>query len=141
MRRGQSIPLKVGSSVTAEAILSAAVKKHSVFNKRFDCGVMHKLAFRYGSFVEHVPGTDPPEPFTLLRYKEMSRFGYSWIYLYLIPYANDFTNDSNDEEISMQSFDEVDQLPPVSWLDDLDCQKDLLLDSDDIGEPNVNQCR
>ena len=71
----------------------------------------------------------------------MARFGCSRIYLYLIPYANDFTTDSNDEEISSQSFDEIDQLSPVSWLDDLDCQKDLLLDSDDIGEPNVNQCR
>ena len=41
MRRGRSIPLKVGSSATAEAIFSTSVKKHSVFDKRFDCGVLY----------------------------------------------------------------------------------------------------
>ena len=43
------------------------------------------LVFKDGSEVETIPGTDPPEPFTLCRYKEVSGFGYSRIKLFLVP--------------------------------------------------------
>ena len=66
--------------------LAAATKKHGDFNRRFenDNGSNYMLAFKDGGDIEFIPGTDPPEPFTLQRYKEVSGFGYSRIYLYLL---------------------------------------------------------
>ncbi len=77
VKRGETIPLKVASSATAHVILAAAIKKQSDFNKHFDNGIIYVLVFKDGTDIEVIPGTDPPEQFTLLRYKEVSGFGYS----------------------------------------------------------------
>ena len=87
VKRGETIPLKISSTASAHTILAAATKKHGDFNRRFenDNGSNYMLAFKDGGDIEFIPGTDPPEPFTLQRYKEVSGFGYSRIYLYLLP--------------------------------------------------------
>ena len=90
------------------------------------------------SIVDSVPGTDPPEPFTLQKFKEVSGFGYSRIYLYLIP----DTDNSDDEEMDHDSLDDNDigQLPPVTWLNDLDFQQSVSIDSAISSEPSSSQC-
>ena len=85
IKRGETVPLKVPSTASAEDIRLAAVKKHTLFNSRFihsQCEYI--LAFKDGSEVKHIPGVGPEEPFTLRRYKEESGFGYARITLYLL---------------------------------------------------------
>ena len=43
----------------------------------------YRLLYKDGSCVLSIPSTSPPEPFTLLRYKEASGFGWSKIIFYL----------------------------------------------------------
>ena len=71
-----------------EGILKSAVEKHATFNKRFNRKFKYALVFKDGREVATIPGTDPEEPFTLDRYKEVSGFGYSQITLYLVPLVN-----------------------------------------------------
>jgi hypothetical protein len=66
IKLGDSLPLKVPAS--AKEILDAAVMKHATFNKRFNLKLEYALVFKDGTEVTTVPGTDPPEPFTLCRY-------------------------------------------------------------------------
>ena len=87
-------------------ILTAAIKKHSDFNKRFDNGENYAPVFKDSSCVEFIPGTDPPELFTLERYKEVSGYGYSQIFLYLSPDIN-----ATKRICSSGSEDERDELP------------------------------
>ena len=68
IKRGDSLPLKVPASSSAKEILDAAVMKHATFNKRFNSKLEYALVFKDGTEVTTVPGTDPPEPFTLCRY-------------------------------------------------------------------------
>jgi hypothetical protein len=106
VKRGETIPLKISSTASADTILAAATKKHGDFNRRFenDNGSNYMLAFKDGGDIEFIPGTDPPEPFTLQRYKEVSGFGYSRIYLYLLPIFHEADpdrlsiSDSEDEK-------------------------------------------
>ena len=93
MKRGDSLPLKVPASSTANDILNAAVEKHAAFNKRFNSKLKYLLVFKDGTEANTVPGTNPPEPFTLCRYKEISGFGYSQIRLCLVPLVNKRLND------------------------------------------------
>ena len=109
IKRGETIPLKVNSLATYDEIVVAAIKKHSDLNKRFDCATNYQLVFKDGSKVNFIPGTDPPESFVLQRYKELSGFGFSRIVLYLSPVS--YLSDISDE-----SPDESDNLPPVTWL-------------------------
>ena len=69
-------------------IRNAAVEKHAAFNKGFNFKIKYALVFKDGTEVKTIPGTCPPEPFTLCRYKEISGFGYSQIKLYLVPLFN-----------------------------------------------------
>ena len=68
IKRGDSLPLRVATLSTAKEILDTAVKKHATFNKRFNSKLEYVLVFKNGTEVTTVPGTDPPEPFTLCRY-------------------------------------------------------------------------
>ena len=68
IKRGDSLPLRVPASSSAKEILDAAVTKHATFNKRFNSKLEYVLVFKDGTEVTTVPGTDPPEPFTLHRY-------------------------------------------------------------------------
>lgn len=68
IKRGDSLPLKIPASSSAKDILDAAVTKHATFNKRFNSKLKYALVFKDGTEVTTVPGTDPPEPFTLNRY-------------------------------------------------------------------------
>jgi hypothetical protein len=88
LRRGESLPLKVLPSATADQIREAAEAKHKSFNRKFNAKKMYKLVFRDGGEVRAVPGTNPEEPFTLQRYKEESGFGYARIVLYLMEKGN-----------------------------------------------------
>ncbi|RUA05411.1 MAG: hypothetical protein DSY43_04625 [Gammaproteobacteria bacterium] len=125
IKRGETIPLKITSTATAQAILEAAVKKHAAFNKRFDHEREHSLVFKDGSKVTVIPGIDPEESFTLKRYKEESGFGYSRIAFYLFPVLVRNVVDElratlaelADDEISVSSGDDnSDELPPVNWM-------------------------
>ena len=69
IKRGDSLPLKVPASSSAKEILDATVMKHATFNRRFNCKLEYILVFKDGTEVISVPGTDPPEPFTLSRYR------------------------------------------------------------------------
>ena len=111
VKRGETIPLKLATSSTADVILAAAMKTHSDFNKRFDDGGNYALVFKDGSCVEFIPGTDPPELFTLERYKEVSGYGYSRIFLYLSPDIN-----ATESISSGGSEDERYEFPTVPWL-------------------------
>lgn len=84
LRRGETLPLKVLPTASAEEIREAAVLKHKAFNRKFSAKKRYKLVFRDGSEVRVVPGTDPEEPFTLERYKEDSGFSYARVVLYLM---------------------------------------------------------
>ena len=78
IKRGETLPVKVPSTASAEDIRLAAVKKHTLFNSRFiHSQSEYILAFKDGSEVKHIPGVGPEEPFTLRRYKEESGFGYA----------------------------------------------------------------
>ena len=68
IKRGDSLLLRVATLSTAKEILDTAVKKHATFNKRFNSKLEYVLVFKNGTEVTTVPGTDPPEPFTLCRY-------------------------------------------------------------------------
>ena len=76
---GDSLTLKVPETSCVEEILNAAVEKHIAFNKCFNAKLKYLLVFKDGTEVKMIPGTDPPEPFTLCRYKEVSGYGYSQI--------------------------------------------------------------
>ncbi|CAB3985607.1 G2 M phase-specific E3 ubiquitin- ligase-like isoform X2 [Paramuricea clavata] len=78
-----------------------------------DNGNNYMLVFKDGGDIEFIPGTDPPEPFTLQRYTEVSGFGYSRIYLYLLP----IFDEAEPDRLSISdSEDEKDELPAVTWL-------------------------
>ena len=82
-------------------------------NLENDNGSNYMLVFKDGGDIEFIPGTDPPEPFTLQRYKEVSGFGYSRIYLYLLP----IFDEAEPDRLSISdSEDEKDELPAVTWL-------------------------
>ena len=85
IKRGDSLPLQVPDSSTPDEILRNAVEKHAAFNKRFNAKISYSLVFKDGTEVKTIPGTNPPEPFSLRRYKEVSGYGYSQIRLYLVP--------------------------------------------------------
>ena len=93
IKRGESIPLKVSPSSSPEEILKLSVEKYATFNKRFNRKFKYALVFKVGREVATIPGTDPEEPFTLDRYKEVSGFGYSQITLYLVPLVNKKVSD------------------------------------------------
>ena len=115
VKRGETIPLKISSTASAHTILAAATKKHGDLNRRVenDNGRNYMLVFKDGGDIEFIPGTDPPEPFTLQRYKEVSGFGYSRIYLYLVP----IFDEAEPDRLSISdSEDEKDELPAVTWL-------------------------
>lgn len=109
IKRGETLPLKVNSLATHDEILAAAIKKHGDFNKRFDSESTYQLIFKDGSNVNFIPGTDPPESFTLQRYKELSGFGFSRIVLYLSPDSHDPDMTDNESEV------DNDILPPFTW--------------------------
>lgn len=67
IKQGDS--LKIPASSSAKEILDVAVMKHATFNKRFNCKLEYTLVFKDGTEVITVPGTAPPEPFTLSRYR------------------------------------------------------------------------
>jgi hypothetical protein len=115
IKRGETIPLKVNSLATHDEILAAAIKKHGDFNKRFDSESNYQLIFKDGSNVNFIPGTDPPESFTLQRYKELSGFGFSRIVLYLSP-DNHEPDNHDPDMIDTGSEEENDVLPPATWL-------------------------
>ena len=72
----------------------------------------------HGSEVETISGTDPPEPFTLCRYKEVSGFDYSRIKLSLVPVFQKKLDDSGsllvEEDSEFYSSD--DDLPETCQL-------------------------
>lgn len=122
VKRGESIPLKVLPSSTSEMIRNAAVQKQAAFNKRFNPKHEHSLVFKDGSEVVSVPGTEPPEPFTLGRYKEVSGYGYSRITLYLVPSITKKLNDLEEiicetESDSTSDDDLPTYIPTVSSRD------------------------
>ena len=82
VKRGENLPLKILPSATHIDILVASIAKHRAFNKRFDGKAEYRLVYKDGSEVKSIPGTSPPEPFTLNRYKEESGFGYARIVFY-----------------------------------------------------------
>ena len=69
-RRSETLPVSVETTAAAESIVEAAISKHVAFNKRFDKRHSYRLLYKDGSCVRSIPGTSPPEPFTLLRDKE-----------------------------------------------------------------------
>lgn len=107
IKRGETIPLNINCLATAEEIQAAAKQKHFNFNKRFNSEANYHLVFRDGSKVEFIPGTDPPETFTLDRYKEVSGFSFARIVLYLLQDTSDLDCESDEEG---------DVLRPVTWL-------------------------
>ena len=113
-KRGNSLPLKVPAASTADEILNAVVQKHTAYNKHFNSRHEYVLVFKDGTKVETIPGTTPPETFTLCRYKEISGFGYSQIRLYLVPLFNKRLNDlcSAIEESETESFSSDESLTP-----------------------------
>ena len=123
VKRGENLPLKILPSATDKDILIASIAKHSAFNKRFDGKAEYRLVYKDGSEVKSVPGTSPPEPFTLNRYKEESGFGYARIIFYLLP-TRDIFEELNDilTESPTSSITEIDSDPegenlkPVEFL-------------------------
>ena len=124
IKRGETLPLKVPSTASAEDIRLAAVKKHTLFmNSRFiHSQCEYFLAFKDGSEVKHIPGVGPEEPFTLRRYKEESGFGYARITLYLLPEGDIFEDlrryvDEEDDLLcdgaSKDSSDDEDFIKPA----------------------------
>ena len=85
IKRGDSLPLKVPESSTPHEIPQKAIEKHVTFNKRFNAKIDYLLVFKDGTKVKTIPGTEPPEPFTLRIYKEVSGYGYSQIRFCLVP--------------------------------------------------------
>lgn len=67
VKRGENLPLKILPSATDKDILVASIAKHRAFNKRFDGKSEYRLVYKDGSEVKSIPGTSPPEPFTLNR--------------------------------------------------------------------------
>ena len=114
VKRGNSLPLKVPAASTADEILNAAIQKHTAYNKHFNSRHEYLLVFKDGTEVKTIPGTTPPETFTLCRYKEISGFGYSQIRLYLVPLFNKRLNDLRSviEESETESFSSDDSLTP-----------------------------
>ena len=82
-KRCETLPVQVQTTATPEAIIEAAVTKHIAFNKRFNGDHTYRLVYRDGTKVRYIPGTNPPEAFVLMRYKEASGFGYSKIAFFL----------------------------------------------------------
>ena len=123
IKRGETLPLKVPSTASAEDIGLAAVKKHTLFNSRFiHSQAEHILAFKDGSEVKQIPGVGPEEPFTSRRYKEESGFGYARITLYLLPEGDIFEDlrryvDEEDDLLcdgaSKDSSDDEDFIKPA----------------------------
>ena len=118
-KRGNSLPLKISASATVDQNLKAAILKHCTFNECFNSKVEYMLVFKDGSKVETIPGTDPPEPFTLCRYKEVSGFGYSQIKLFLVPVFQKELDDlgsllvEEDSEFYSSDDDLPDDLPAI----------------------------
>jgi hypothetical protein len=110
IKHGETIPLKVNLLATQDEILATAIKKHGDFNKRFDSEANYQLIFKDGSNVNFIPGTDPPESFTLQRYKDLSGFGFSHIVLCLSAARND------DAYVIDNESEDNDFLPPATWL-------------------------
>jgi hypothetical protein len=81
--RCETLPVNVQTTATPVAIIEAAVTKHVAFNKRFNGDLTYRLVYRDGTKVRYIPGTNPPEPFVLMRYKQASGFGYSKITFFL----------------------------------------------------------
>ena len=79
----QDFAVSVQTTAMPEAIVEAAMTKHVAFNKRFNGDLTYCLVYRDGTKVRFIPGTNPPEPFVLMRYKEASGFGYSKIAFFL----------------------------------------------------------
>ena len=122
-KRAATIPLKIGSRASADDIRTAAVKKHTDFNQRFDDKATYKLVFRDGKEVKFIPGTDE-EPFVLRRYKEESGFGYARIVLFLAALEHESDDiqlevkneDSEHDEMLSISSDEELMKPTVATL-------------------------
>ena len=112
VKRGENLPLKILPSATQNDILAASSAKHRAFNKRFDGKAEYRLVYKDGSEVKSIPGTSPPEPFTLNRYKEESGFGYARIIFYLLP-TRDIFEELNDilTESPTSSITEIDSDP------------------------------
>lgn len=115
VKKGSNLPLKVSSNITAQALLSVAVEKHSRFNKDLVKYIVgndggYKLLYPDKSVVDTLPGV--PEAFTLSRYKEELGKSYARIVFYLC-HLKDYTStqltllgtvlkvedDDNDDEI------------------------------------------
>ena len=118
IKRGENLPVKLLPSAKADDILKVARQKHCAFNKRFNDRGTYKLAYKDGSEVVNVPGTE--EPFSLKRYKEESGFNYARITLYLQPTRITFNEvlsvlrDDNDGSGLDPSESEEDDLPPAA---------------------------
>ena len=96
------MPLKISDSASHDDLLSAAVKKREVFDRRFQAGRGYVLTYRDTSITRKIPGTQ--EELVLKKYKEWLRKPYSRINLYLSPVT------SEDEENTVcNSNDDVGQ--------------------------------
>lgn len=117
IKRGENLPVKLLPSAKVDEILKVARRKHCAFNKRFNDRGTYKLAYKDGSEVVNVPGTE--EPFSLKRFKEESGFNYARIILYLQPTRVSFSEvlsvlrDDNDGSGLDPSESEEDDLPPA----------------------------
>ena len=76
------------------------------------------LVFKDGSVVNNIPGTDPPELFTLCPYKEMSGFGYSQIKLFLVPLFEEKINDLKSllEDTDSESSSSDEEMPVICYI-------------------------
>ena len=124
IKRGENLPVKLLPSAQVEEILRVARQKHCAFNKRFNNRGTYKLAYKDGSEVVNVPGTE--EPFSLKRFKEESGFNYARIALYLQPTRLTFSevlcelahdNESESEEDNLL-LAPIDPLSPLSHKED-----------------------
>jgi hypothetical protein len=75
---GETIPLKFLQQRLKSMLILTFVLRMTMHWRNY------MLVFKDVGDIEFIPGTDPPEPFTLQRYEEVSGFGYSRIYLYLL---------------------------------------------------------
>ncbi|XP_065069521.1 uncharacterized protein LOC135694631 [Rhopilema esculentum] len=122
IKRGENLHVKLLPSSQVEEILRVARQKHCAFNKRFNDKGTYKLAYKDGSEVVNVPGTE--EPFSLKRFKEESGFNDARIALYLQPTRLTFSevlgelahdNESEEDNLLLAP---IDPLSPLSHKED-----------------------
>ncbi len=117
IKRVENLPVKLLPSAKVDEILKVARRKHCAFKKRFNDRGTYKLAYKDGSEVVNVRGTE--ELFSLKRLKEESGFNHARIILYLQPTRVSFSEvlsilrDDNDGSGLYPSESEDDDLPPA----------------------------